>query len=141
MAEYTANAVQEVAANSNVLFTNVAVKGGSAIYHRDGSGLISLRGLTCSQPRARFRVAFNGNIAVPADGTVESISCAIALDGEYIAESTMIATPAAADEYFNVSSGVFIDAPSNCCAQLSIQNISTQAINIQNANLIIERIA
>ena len=62
--------------------------------HRDGSGLVTLRGLT-NQCRARFRVSFGGNIAIPTGGTVGPISLAIAIDGEAVATTTMISTPAA----------------------------------------------
>lgn len=60
--EITANAVQTVAANQDVLFTNVAIAGNSSTVHRSGSGQVTLRGLTNCQCRARFRVTFGGNI-------------------------------------------------------------------------------
>ena len=87
--ELTANAIQTVAANANVLFTDTVVGGNCAIMHRDGSGLVTLRGLT-NQCRARFRVSFGGNIAIPTGGTVGPISLAIAVNGEFVATTTMI---------------------------------------------------
>lgn len=140
MAEYTANALQEVGVNQNVLFTEEPVKGNCSIIHRDGSGLVTLRGIT-NQCRARFRVYFNGNIAIPTGGTVGPISLAIALNGEPVASSTMIATPAAVEEFFNVGSSIFINVPAGCCTQVSVENTSTAAVNVQNANLIVERVA
>ena len=140
MAEYVANALQTVEINQNVLFTDTAVYGNNAIIHRDGSGIFTLRGLT-NQCRARFRVTFGANIAIPEGGTVEPISLAISINGEPIASTTMIVTPAAAEEFFNVSSSIFIDIPAGCCSQVGVKNISTQAINVQNANLIVERVA
>lgn len=109
--------------------------------HRNGSGLVSLRGLTNCQCRARFRVSFGGNIQVPAGGTVEPISLTIALDGEPISSTSMIFTPAAVEQFGNVFSAIFIDVPKGCCEQVSVRNTSTQAINVQNANLIVERVA
>jgi hypothetical protein len=53
----------------------------------------------------------------------------------------MISTPAAVEEYNNVFSAIFLDIPKNCCSQISIQNTSGEAIEIQNANLIVERVA
>ena len=103
MAEFTAVAQQTVEPNQVILFTDVAVRGNNSIMHREGSGLVSLRGLTCCQPRARFRVSFGGNIAIPDAGTVEPISVAIAIDGEPVASTRMIVTPAAVEEFFNVS--------------------------------------
>jgi hypothetical protein len=138
--ELTANAIQTITANANVLFTDTVVPGNCSITHRDGSGLVTLRGLT-NQCRARFRVSFGGNIAIPTGGTVGPISLAIAVDGESVATTTMISTPAAVEEYNNVFSAIFLDIPKGCCSQISVKNISDEDIEIQNANLIIERVA
>ena len=138
--ELTANAIQTVASGANVLFTDTVVPGNCAIIHRDGSGLVTLRGLT-SQCRARFRVSFGGNIAIPTGETVGPISLAIAINGEPVATTTMISTPAAVEEYNNIFSAIFLDIPRGCCSQISVQNISDIDVNIQNANLIIERVA
>lgn len=138
--ELTANAIQLVAENQNVLFTDTVVKGNCSIVHREGSGLVTLRGIT-DQCRARYRVSFGGNIAIPTDGTVDPISIAIAINGEPVASTTMISTPAAVDEYNNVFSAIFLDVPRSCCYQISVKNTSDQDINVQNANLIIERVA
>lgn len=108
--------------------------------HRDDSGLITLRGLT-NQCRARFRVTFGANIAIPTGGTVESISLALSLDGEPVGPTTMTVTPAAVENYFNVSSNIFIDVLKGCCLTVGVKNINTQSILVQNANLIIERVA
>lgn len=138
--EITANALQLVGANQNILFTETPVSGSCTILHREGSGLVTLRGLT-NQCRARFKAFFSGNVAIPTDGTVEAISLALAINGEGVATTTMIQTPAAVEEFTNVSSAVFIDVPSDCCVTISVKNTSTQSISVQNANLIIERIA
>jgi hypothetical protein len=102
--------------------------------------LVTLRGLT-NQCRARFRVSFGGNIAIPTGGTVGPISLAIAVDGEPVATTSMISTPAAVEEYNNVFSAIFLDIPKGCCSQISVKNTSAEPIEIQNANLIIERVA
>lgn len=138
--EITANAIQTVAENANVQFTDTVVNGNCSIVHRDGSGLVTLRGLT-DQCRARFRVSFGGNIAVPTGGTVGPISIAIAINGEPVATTTMISTPAAVEEYNNVFSAIFIDVPKGCCSQISVRNISDDDVEVQNANLIVERVA
>lgn len=108
--------------------------------HRADSGLVTLRGLT-NQCRARFKVSFGGNIAIPTGGTVEAISLAISLDGEPIGPTTMIVTPAAVENFFNVSSDIFIDVPKGCCLTVGVRNTSIQDILVQNANLIAERVA
>jgi hypothetical protein len=138
--EITAIALQTVEANQNVLFTDTAVCGSNSIVHRDGSGLVTARGLT-NQCRARFRVFFSGNIAIPTGGTVEPISVAIAVNGEAVGSTLMIQTPAAVEQFANVASAIYLDVPAGCCSQISVKNMSTQAIDVQNANLIIERVA
>lgn len=138
--EITANAVQTVNENLNVLFTDTPISGNCSITHREGSGLVTLRGVT-GQCRARFKVTFGANIAIPTGGSVEPISLAIAIDGEAIATTTMIITPAAVEEYFNVFSAIYIDIPKGCCSTISVQNVSGAPILVQNANLIIERVA
>ena len=140
MAEYTANAIQTVAVNQDILFTDDPVRGNNSIMHREGSGLVTLRGITC-QCKARFRIFFGANIAVPEGGTAGAISASIAISGEAIPTSSMIVTPAAVDEYFTVSASLFIDVPAGCCTNISVKNTSDQAINVQNANIIVERVA
>ena len=141
MAEFTAVAQQTVAPNQVILFTDTPVRGNNSIMHREGSGLVSLRGLTCCQARVRFRVSFGANIAIPAAGTVEPISVAIAIDGEPVLSTEMIVTPAAGEEFFNVSRDVNIDVPAGCCVQVSVENTSANDILVENANLIVERVA
>lgn len=139
--ELIANAVQTVQANQDVLFTDTVVCGNNSMVHRNGSGLVSLRGLTNCQCRARFRVSFGGNIAIPAGGTAGPIELTIAIDGEPMASTRMMFTPAAAEEFGNVFSAIFIDVPKGCCSQVSVRNTSTVPIDVQNANLIVERVA
>ena len=136
--EIIANAVQTVQANQNVYFTDTVVSGNYSIDHRDNSGLVTLRGVT-NQCRARFKVSFGGNVAVPTGETVGPVSLAIAINGEPVLSSTMIVTPAAVEEYQNVYGSVYIDVTTGCCMNISVQNISTIPIEIQNANLIVER--
>lgn len=139
--EITANAVQEVAAANNVIFTDTAVQGNSSMVHREGSGLVKLRGLTTCQQRARFKIFFSANIALPIGGTAGPISLAISVDGEPVATTTMTVTPAAVEEYFNVASSVYLNVPAGCCSTIGVRNISGVAIDVQNANLIAERVA
>ena len=139
--EITANAVQTVAENGNVVFTNTSVAGSSCIVYREGSGLVTLRGLTNGQCRARFRVTFGGNVAIPTGGTVGSVTVAIGINGEPVQTSEMIVTPAAVNEYFNVYRSMFLDVPRGCCTQVSVENLTDGSILVQNANLTIERVA
>ena len=121
--EITANALQTVPENQNVQFTDTVTCGSCSISHRAGSGLITLKGIT-NQCRARFKISFGGNIALPTGGTVGPISLAIAIDGEPIATTTMISTPAAVEEFNNIFGAIFIDIPRGCCSSVSVRNTS-----------------
>ena len=127
--EIIANAVQTVNSNQNVYFTDTVTCGGPCVSHRDNSGLVTLRGLT-NQCRARFKVTFGGNIAVPEGGTAGPIQLALAIDGEAVSSTTMIVTPAAVGDYFNVFSAIFIDVPKGCCVTVSVQNTTTTAVDV-----------
>lgn len=144
--EITANAVQEVTVGSNVIFTDTPVPGNCSIIHREGSGLVKLRGLTSCQCRARFKVYFSGNIAVPEGVTPGPISLAISVDGEPINTTRMIVSSAVEERYFNVSSSIYLDVPVGCCSTVGVvagaeDPTTTTSINVQNANLIVERVA
>ena len=139
--EITSNASQIISQNQNVLFTETPVSGNCSIMHREGSGLVTIRGLTQQQSRARFRVTFGANIAVPTGETAGPISLAIAINGEPISTTTMIVTPTAVEAFFNVASSIFLDVPAGCCSSISVQNTSTISVETQNANLIVERVA
>ena len=118
---------------------------------RNESGIVTLRGIVNNPCAgfARYQVTFNANIAVPEDGTVGPIAVALAIEGEPILTSRAIVTPAAVDNYFNVTSTAFITVPAGCCAHVSVENVSTgatatavaPAINVQNANLVVTRTA
>lgn len=139
--EIIANAVQTVQANQNVLFTDTVVGCSNSLLHREGSGLVTLKGNTSTQCRARYRVTFTGNIGYPLGATVTPINLLISVNGEGLAYTTMISTPTAAGALNNVSGSSFIDVPRGCCYQIAIRNAGLTAINVQNANLIIERVA
>ena len=137
--EIVSNPIQLVEQGQNVQFTETAVRSCKpCVKHREGSGIVTLRGLT-NQCNARFRVSFSGNIAIPTGGTVGAISVAIAVDGEPLQSTRMIVTPAAVENFFNVSAQAYIDVPRGCCATVAVENTSTQAIQVQNANLIVTR--
>lgn len=138
--EITSAAVQTVASGGDVLFTETPVVGSCCILHRDGSGLVTLRGLG-NQRRALYQVAYSGNIALPTGGTPGEISLAIAIDGEPLATSQGAVTPAAAEEFGNVAIMAQISAPRGCCVECSVQNTSGVPVDVRNSNLIVSRIA
>lgn len=158
MAEYVYNPVQRVQPNQNVLLQGSIPCNKGYIYHRDGSGILTLRGIVNNPSScfARYQVTFNGNIAVPSDGTVGPIAIALAINGEPIQTSRAIATPAAVatdppttENFFNVTSTAIITVPKGCCLSVTIENDSegataadpAPAILVQNANLTVTRIA
>lgn len=140
MAEFTNANTVTVADGQNMPFTETAVSGNPCIVHREGAGIITLRGLT-NQCRARFKVSFGANLAIPTGGAVGAISAAITVNGEPLNSATGIVTPAATDQYGNIYVAANIDVPRGCCLTVAVKNTSDQAINIANANLIVERVA
>lgn len=140
--EIIANAVQTLTVNQNVIFTDTVISGGCSILHREGSGLVTLKGNT-NQCRARYKATFGANVALAAGGTVSvPLTLAITLDGEPVQSTEMITTPGAADRYNNVATSIFIDVPRGCCMTIGVKNIGpTETVNVRNANLIVERVA
>lgn len=152
MAEFGRNEIQLVNPNQPVTLNTIIGCNKGYIFHRNGSGIITLRGIV-NNPYgcfARYQCIFNGNIAVPEGGTAGAIAVAIALDGEPILTSRAIYTPTVVDSYGNVTSTAIITVPKGCCFNLSVENVSESAdpattpapaINVQNSNLTVARIA
>jgi hypothetical protein len=149
MAEYLANAVQNVALNGPIIFTASIPCRKGYVYHEDETGIFILRGITNSC-FARYQVTFNGNIAIPTGGAITPVAVAIAVNGEPKLTSRAIYTPTA-DEYGNVTSTAIITVPRGCCFSLSVEYVDatvddpattpTPTIEVQNANLVVNRIA
>ena len=150
MAEYLHNEVQSVALNNPLLFDNSIPCGKSYIFHENETGIFILRGCT-NNCFARYSVTYNGNISIPEGGEVTPIAIAISVNGEPRPTSTAIFTPQAVDEYGNVTSTAIITVPRGCCFSVSVRYIDatvadpavtpTPSINVQNSNLVINRIA
>ena len=146
MAEYSNNAVQTVNPGETVIFTEAPVPcERGLVRHRDGTGDFLLNGWVprkncgCRAQSALYLVDFGANIAIPEGGTVGSISVALTVDGSMIPSTTMTVTPAAVNEYFNVSRAANVQVWNNCCQSFSIRNISDQPILVQNSNVIFAR--
>ena len=149
-AEYLANAVQEVSLNAPILFSASIPCTKGYVYHEDETGIFILRGITCNQCFATYQVTFNGNIAIPTGGTVIPIAVAITINGEPRVTSRAIFSPAAVEEYGNVTSTAIIKVPRGCCFSLAVEHVAATTdptvtpapvIEVQNANLVINRIA
>lgn len=149
MAEFAYNPIQLVEPGQNVLLNTVIPCNKGYVFHREQSGILILRGIVNSNACfARYQVTFNGNIALPEDAAaVVPISIALSVDGEPIPTSRAIYTPAAVDEYGNVTSTAIITVPRGCCFNVSVENTSSfvdgiaPAINVQNGNLTVSRVA
>jgi hypothetical protein len=150
MAEYVENAVQNVALDNPILFTDSIPCNKGYVYHEDGTGIFILKGCT-NNCFARYQVTFNGNIAIPTGGAITPISVAISVLGEPRLTSRAIYTPAAVDEYGNVTSTALITVPKGCCFSIAVRYVDateadatttpTPSIEVQNANLVINRVA
>ena len=149
MAEWSANAVQTVNAGEAVVFSNNPVPCERGfVRHRDETGNFLLSGwipnnncrCRCNRNNsALYLVDFSANIAVPTGGTVEAISLAVTIDGAVIPSSQMVVTPAAVEEYFNVSVAINAQVWKGCCETVTIRNTSAIPILVQNANIIFSR--
>ena len=147
MAEWSANAVQTVNPGEAIVFTNNPVPCTRKLVRlRDGTGAFRLKGYVayrggpCKAPdTAVYLVDFGANIAVPTGQTVGAISVAVMVDGVTVPASTMTVTPAAVEEFFNVSAAINAQVDRGCCQTVSIRNTSDIPILVQNANVIFSR--
>lgn len=149
MAEYLANALQLVDLNSPIIFNASIPCTKGYVYHEDGTGIFSLRGIT-PNCFARYQVTYNGNIAIPEEGEITPIAVAIAVNGEPRPTSRAIYSPQDVEEYGNVTSTAIITVPKGCCFSVSVRAVSgitdpadepAPEINVINSNLVINRIA
>lgn len=128
--EYIAPA-QTVALNSPILFNDSIPCSQGRIYHDDGNGTFQLRGMNrqrgcncCGQRLTEYQVSFTGNVAIPEGGTVGPIAVALTIGGEPIGSSRAIFTPAAVDEYGNVTATKIVKIPWGCCPLLSVEYVN-----------------
>ena len=151
MAEFVYNEIQLIQPGAPALLNDGIRCNRGLVLHRPGSGILTLRGANNNCPGfARYRVQFDGNIAVPEGGTAGEIQLALAIDGEIIPTSIAAATPTDVDAYWNVSGFAIIDVPACCCYTVSVRNASVSAdpattpapaLNLRNLNVEVTRIA
>lgn len=154
MAEYlTRDTVENVALNSPIQFIDSIPCNKGYIFHSPGTGILVLRGIVNNPTAcfARYNVEFTGNISIPTGGAVTPIATAIVVSGEERTGSRSIVTPAAVDEYGNVTSRATIDVPRGCCFTVSVEYVSgvvndpattpTPTINVIDGSLSIRRTA
>lgn len=144
--EFSNNNSQVVNPGESVMFTASPVPcNRGLVRHRNDSGNFLLRGNVrrnacgCCAESAQYLVDFGANIAIPTGGTVGSISLALTLDGATLPTTQMTVTPAAVEEFWNVSDATILGVWRGCCQTLTVRNISDQPILVQNANIIFSR--
>lgn len=151
MAEFvgSGSATQNVALNNPILFDATIPCTRNCVFHEDGTGNFILRGVT-NNCFARYQVTYNGNIALPEGATVTPIAVAITVNGETRPSSLAISTPAAVEEFDNVTSTAIITVPKGCCFDVAVKYVSgvtdgtttpTPTIDVDNSNLTIVRVA
>ena len=149
MAEYVGIQTEQlVPFGQNVLLVDSIPCPKGQVVHRNGSGILTLRGCG-SNCFSRFQVTFGANIAVPEGGMAGAIALALALNGEPILDSRAIVTPTAVEEYNSVSRTIAVTVPRGCCYTLAIENVNagvdglidTQTISVADVNLTVARIA
>lgn len=150
MAEFVqTQSPQNVAFGQNLLLADSIRCPNGYVIHRNGSGILTLRGIT-PNCFARYEVTFNGNLAVPEGGTAAAIAVALAIDGEALQSSRAIVTPAAVEQYFNVTSTAIITVPKGCCYTVALENVNAgvggeivdeQTISVADGNVTVTRIA
>ena len=150
MSEYIYNAQQEVLLNEPILFNDSIPCRKGYVVHENGEGVLILRGIVNNPGScyARYQVTYNGNIALPEGGTPAPIAVAITVNGEPRAASKAIVTPAAAEEFNNVTSTTLINVPRGCCFTVSVDSVVANAtdtpapaIVAANSNLVVRRVA
>ena len=154
MAEYlTRDAIESVALNAPIPFIDSIPCNRGYVYHQSGSGIFVLRGIVNNPTScfARYVVEFTGNVSITTGGAVTPIATAIVVSGEERTGSRSIFTPAAVDEYGNVTSRAIIDVPRGCCFTVSVEYVNgtvndpattpTPLINVIDGSLSISRTA
>lgn len=137
MAQYSMPAAQTVAAGQNVILDDTISCNKGYVLHNAGSGVFTLRGAT-QQCRARYKVTFNANVT---SDPAAQIMLALTLNGEPLLNAVGMAYPAAAGQFANVAFSDVINIPCGCCFSIAVRNTGTDPVTVQNANLIIERVA
>lgn len=152
--EFLYNPIQEVALNAPILFDTSIPCGRGFIIYENNTGNFILKGTSsnngCCNQFAQYQVTFNGNVALPAGAEVVPIAVALSVEGEPRQTSKAIFTPAAVEEFGNITSTAIIKVPRCCCFSLSVDTVPATTdptvtpapiIEVQNANLTITRIA
>lgn len=148
MAEYGYVQPQDLQPGQGAILENIrpCTKCPQQVVHDNLTPNLLLRGIVrnpCCNARAQYSVKYSGNIAVAEGGTAGEIQLAISVNGYVRPLTIATATPAAAEEFWNVSGGTTIDVPVGCCTDVAVVNASTTAttVTVRNLNVEVDRTA
>lgn len=138
MINSVAVATQAVAANNNVLFPTDRIRTKSCnsccgwLSHDVGSGLFTL-----TKPGI-YEIHYNADITSTDIGAA---SLVLEQNGEPIGGTQSIYTIATAGALGNVSASTLVCVPCGASYTVTLTNNSALALNVQDANIIIEKVA
>ena len=128
---------QTIQPGQDVVFSEMSVPcSNGLVKFNPGTGAVQLSGnvagggCPCRNSTVKYEVEFGANIAVSEGGTAGEISLGIVVGGSIDPSSIMIATPAAAEQFWNVSRCKIVDVFRGCCQSFAIRNLSDQPIDL-----------
>lgn len=148
-ASYSITFPQNLAANQPAVFSDSPCPCREGLIFKKTSGIFLLAsnapastGCGCGCRRiyeTNYEVEVHANIEIPADGTVEEIRLALAIDGVIDPASIMRYTPAAVEVAGNVGTSIIVPVISLCgCDTVALINASTQDITINNGSIVFD---
>lgn len=128
---------QDVAVGANIVFTTDRVRTracacGGWLQHDEGSGVFTL-----ARPGI-YKVDFNANVTAAAAGAT---TLAIESNGEVVQGTEMDYVVTVVGDYQNVSASTLIVIQPYSSRSVSVTNISAAEVTVDDANIIITRIA
>lgn len=122
------------------------------ILHQAGSGGFMLQGRAVKPQALRrrcpccgennvvnYKVKFGANVAVPTGETVGPITAAIVVGSATLLGTEMESTPAAVEEFNNVSRDSLVPIFQGCCMEIGVRNTSPIPILVENAIIDIDQ--
>ena len=134
MIELSNTTAQTVQPGQALTFDAVVLRSGCAEAHRTNSGIVILRA-DC----AIYEVHFAANVSGTAAGTVQ---LSVALDGEPLAETTVISTVGTAGDLDNVATATLVRTGCGCCGRVTVVNSGTEPVVVgAGPALFVKRVA
>lgn len=157
MAEYGYNDAQDIQPGAAAILQDIVpcTKCPQNVVHDNLTPNLNLRGIVRNaacicNPKARYRVAFTGNIAVAEGGTAGEIQLGLSVGGYTRPFTIAAATPAAAGDFWHVGADTVVEVPAGCCTTVTVVNASVSetpatvpapTITVRNLNVEVTRIS